>query len=73
MARASPMARRAVELAVGARPMGQASLSTPTSMMMSLCFARVDVLFPVKAIVVHPIFRILGMSEFNSSVSPLFV
>jgi hypothetical protein len=36
------MARRAVVLAVGASPRGQASVSTPTSMTLSLSLASVE-------------------------------
>ena len=65
------MANSAVELAVGARPNGQASFSTPTSMTISLFLASVDSLLPVNEITVQPIPRILATSAFNSSVSPL--
>ena len=70
-ARASPIARSAVVLAVGASPRGQASFSTPTSITISLYRAKVDLRFPVKAITLHPILRMLGTSKFSSSVSPL--
>ena len=58
-------------LAVGVRPRGHASLSTPTSMTMLLCFARVEFLLPVNVMIVHPILRILGIRILSSSVSPL--
>jgi len=70
-ARASPIARRAVVLVVGARPSGQASVSTPTSITRSLCWASVEFLLPVNAMIGHPAFRILGSRIFSSSVSPL--
>ena len=51
------MAKSAVVLAVGASPRGQASHSTPMSMTMSLCFAKLEFLLPVKAIMLQPIRR----------------
>ncbi len=65
------MARVAVELDVGARPKGQASFSTPTSMTMSLVAARLERGFPVKTIKAPPISRTLRTMRFSSWVSPL--
>jgi len=55
-ARASPMARSAVVLVVGASPSGHASLFILTSITISLCCASVEAVLPVNAIILHPIF-----------------
>ena len=69
-ARASPMARAAVVLAVGARPKGQASSATLTSMLTSAPCARVERGFPVKLIRGTPRRLISGRIRRISSVSP---
>ena len=51
-ARASPMAMVASVDVVGARLFGQISLSTATFRVTSACFANVDLLFPVTAMMV---------------------
>jgi len=55
----------AVELEVGARPKGQASLSTPTSMTRLQERAREEFVSPVKAIRVAPISRTLVTMRFS--------
>ncbi len=71
MASASPMASAAVELDVGARPKGQASFSTDTSMTMSLFWASVEESTPVKEMMGAPMCFTELMMGINSRVSPL--
>ncbi len=70
--KASPMARAAVVLEVGARPMGQASLSTPTSITTSLSVAMGESRAPVKEIILAPICLSVGKILLISLVWPLF-
>jgi len=65
------MASAAVVLEVGARPKGQASRATPTSMTMSLARPRVDRGFPVRAMSGSSMGAMRAMSWLSSVVSPL--
>ena len=71
MASASPKARAAVVLEVGASPRGQASLFTPTFRTTSAFFARVESVLPTMAMSFAPIRRREGSMFSTSPVSPL--
>ena len=71
-ARASPIARAAVVLAVGASPRGHASFGTATFKTASARLAMVDSEPPVIAIIETFLFFRLLSSRFNSAVSPLY-
>ena len=72
IANASPKTRVAVELEVGARPKGSASVRTPISRCKSVCFAKVDSGFPVIEIVLAPIPLIGFNTSINSELFPLY-
>src|SRR5579871_109707 len=70
-ARASPMAKAAVVLAVGANLKGQASFLTPTSTTISLMRAMEEWRLPVKRTTRQPMRFNRGRRVFSSSVPPL--
>ena len=72
MASASPIASAAVVLAVGARPSGQASCSTLTSMFTSASLARRELSLPVSVTKGIPRRLMIGRIVRISSVSPEF-
>jgi len=71
MARASPRTSIVVELEVGARLRGQASRFTLTSSWMSALRARVDLGWPVRAMMWVALRFKLGRIRKSSSDSPL--
>ena len=56
IAKASPKAKAAVVLEVGARSRGQASLSTSVEILISVLLAIIDSVGPVKEKILQPIF-----------------
>ena len=72
-ANASPIAKVAVVLAVGARSRVQASFSTDVSRYISDLFAKVEFCRPISPIIVTPFLCIAGRIWINSMVSPLLL
>ena len=72
-AKASPIAKVAVVLAVGARSRVQASFSTDVSRYISDPFAKVEFCRPINPIIVTPFLCIAGRIWINSIVSPLLL